>query len=268
MKDQRTGRTTSGGALDATWVQMFSDQLELPFEDRGEAPNVERSGQAAPASPIMTGSGDALMEVVLEGDNLRKALKRVQRNKGVAGIDGMTVDELPDYLRANWNRLREELLTDRYHPQAVRRHDIPKASGGSRTLGIPTVLDRFIQQAVLQVLQPIFDPTFSEHSYGFRPGRGAHGAVKSAQRYIQEGRLWVVDVDLEKFFDRVNHDVLMSRLARKIGDRSMLRLVRRYLEAGVMADGVVAQRYMGTPQGGPLTPRTQKITSNLIEQFL
>lgn len=252
---------------------MFSNQLELPFEDRGEAPNVERSGQAVMASPKETGSGSddngrALMEAVLDGKNLRQALSRVQRNKGAAGIDGMTVDELPDYLRANWHRLREELLTGRYHPQAVRRHDIPKASGGIRTLGIPTVLDRFIQQAVLQVLQPIFDMTFSEHSHGFRPGRSAHGAVRSAQRYIQEGHRWVVDVDLEKFFDRVNHDVLMSRLARKIGDRSMLRLVRRYLEAGVMADGVVVQRYMGTPQGGPLSPLLANVLLDEVDKEL
>jgi group II intron reverse transcriptase/maturase len=208
------------------------------------------------------------METVLDGTNLRQALKRVRKNKGAPGIDGMTTDELPDYLRANWHQIREDLLTGRYQPQSVRQHDIPKATGGTRTLGIPTVLDRFIQQGLLQVLQPIYDPTFSEHSHGFRPGRSAHGAVKTAQRYIQEGRRWVVDIDLEKFFDRVNHDILMGRLAKKVGDRRILKLVRRYLEAGVMADGVAVRRYMGTPQGGPLSPLLANILLDEIDQEL
>jgi group II intron reverse transcriptase/maturase len=208
------------------------------------------------------------METVLDGTNLRQALKRVRKNKGAPGIDGMTTDELPDYLRANWHQIREDLLTGRYQPQSVRQHDIPKATGGTRTLGIPTVLDRFIQQGLLQVLQPIYDPTFSEHSHGFRPGRSAHGAVKTAQRYIQEGRRWVVDIDLEKFFDRVNHDILMGRLAKKVGDRRILKLVRRYLEAGVMADGVAVRRYMGTPQGGPLSPLLANVLLDEIDQEL
>lgn len=267
MKDQRTGRTTFEEALSTVWVQK-SNQLELPFEGRGEAPRVERSGQTAPASSLRKGSGTGLMEAVLDGTNLRQALKRVRKNKGAPGIDGMTTDELPDYLIAHWQQIRGDLLTGRYRPQPVRRHDIPKASGGTRTLGIPTVLDRFIQQALLQVLQPIYDKTFSDHSHGFRPGRSAHGAVRTAQRYIQDGRRWVVDIDLEKFFDRVNHDILMSRLAKRIGDRRILRLVRRYLEAGVMADGVATRRYMGTPQGGPLSPLLANILLDEVDQEL
>ena len=274
MKDRTADRTWPTGILGHATVQM-SRQLELPFEDRGEAPTVGRSGQARTAFPNSEGSaaaeavagkgkaGDLTMEAVLETGNLRRALQRVRQNKGAPGIDHMTVDELPDYLRTDWVRLKEELLTGTYRPMAVRRHDIPKPSGGTRTLGIPTVVDRFIQQAILQVLQPAYDPTFSEHSHGFRPGRSAHDAVRSAQRFIQEGRRWVVDVDLEKFFDRVNHDVLMGRLAGRIEDRRMLGLIRSYLEAGMLADGVVMERYMGTPQGGPLTPQTQRVTSNL-----
>ncbi|NNE34552.1 MAG: group II intron reverse transcriptase/maturase [Rhodothermales bacterium] len=267
MKDQRTGRTTFDEALGPVWVQK-SNQLELPFEGRGEAPRARRSGQTRPASSLRTGSGTGLMEAVLDGTNLRAALKRVRKNKGAPGIDGMTTGELPDYLIANWHQIREDLLAGLYRPQAVRRHDIPKASGGTRTLGIPTVLDRFIQQALLQILQTIYDKTFSDHSHGFRPGRSAHGAVRTAQRYIQEGRRWVVDIDLEKFFDRVNHDILMGRLAKRIGDRRILGLVRGYLEAGVMADGVTARRYMGTPQGGPLSPLLANILLDEVDQEL
>jgi len=166
----------------------------------------------------------------------------------------MTVDELPEYLRQHWPHIREDLLAGRYVPQPVLRREIPKSDGGVRELGIPTVLDRLIQQAILQVLQPQWDPSFSDHSYGFRPGRRAHDAVCRAQQYIQSGRRVVVDVDLERFFDRVNHDVLMERVARRIADRRMLRLIRRYLEAGVMVHGVAVERHEGTPQGGPLSP--------------
>jgi group II intron reverse transcriptase/maturase len=196
------------------------------------------------------------MEAVCERRNLKAALQRVRDNRGSPGVDGVTVDELPDLLRAEWPRIREELLTGRYHPQPVRRVVIEKPDGGERELGIPTVLDRFIQQALLQVLQPRFDPTFSDHSYGFRPNRSAHDAVRRAQRYVQEGRRWVVDIDLEKFFDRVNHDILMGRLAKRIEDRRVLVLIRRYLEAGILAEGVVMDREEGTPQGGPITPPT------------
>ena len=194
------------------------------------------------------------MEKVVERGNAKRALKRVRQNKGSPGIDGMTVDELPRHLVENWEAIRARLLAGTYQPRPVKRQAIPKSGGGVRELGIPCVLDRFIQQAILQVLQPRFDPTFSEHSHGFRPGRNAHDAVCEAQRYIQEGRRWVVDVDLEKFFDRVNHDVLIGKLAKRIWDRRLLALIRHYLKAGIMANGVVMERYEGTPQGGPLSP--------------
>jgi group II intron reverse transcriptase/maturase len=196
------------------------------------------------------------------------ALKRVKENKGSPGIDGMTVDELPDWLRENWERIREELLAGTYQPQPVKRQLIPKRGGGQRELGIPTVLDRLIQQALLQVLQPIFEPEFSPHSYGFRPGRRAHDAVRRAQRYIQDGRRWVVDVDLERFFDRVNHDVLVGKLAKRIADKRVLRLIRRYLGAGLMLHGVVIERYEGTPQGGPLSPLLGNVLLDHVDQEL
>jgi RNA-directed DNA polymerase len=209
-----------------------------------------------------------LMEELVERENLKAALRRVRQNKGSPGIDGMTTEELLPYLRENWGRVREQLLAGTYRPQAVKRQEIPKRGGGTRVLGIPTVLDRFIQQAVLQVLQPRFDPTFSEHSYGFRPGRSAQQAIAKAQRYIEEGRRGVVDVDLEKFFDRVNHDVLMGRLAKRIEDKRVLRLIRRYLEAGVMANGVVIERHEGTPQGGPLSPLLANVLLDEVDQEL
>lgn len=208
------------------------------------------------------------MERVLSRPNLQAALKRVKQNKGGPGIDGMTVEELPDYLRDEWPVLREQLLAGHYQPQAVQRRAIPKSGGGMRELGIPTVLDRFIQQALLQVLQPAIDPSFSRHSYGFRPGRRAHEAVLAAQSYIQDGRRWVVDVDLEKFFDRVNHDVLMSKLAARIADRRVLGLIRRYLAAGVMAHGMVMERHEGTPQGGPLSPLLANVLLDEVDQAL
>ena len=253
-------------------MRQKSMQIELPLEDRGEAPNVRQSGEASPAAQGNERSGNdrprELMERVVERGNLLAALKRVRKNKGSPGIDGMGVDDLVPYLRENWERIRAELLAGSYQPSAVRRQEIPKSGGGVRQLGIPTVLDRFIQQAILQVLQPIFDPTFSEHSYGFRPGRRAHDAVCQAQRYVQSGRRWVVDVDLEKFFDRVNHDVLMSRLEKRIGDRRLLRVIRRYLEAGMLADGVVVERHEGTPQGGPLSPLLANVLLDEIDRKL
>ena len=246
-----------------------SIQLELPLEGRGEAPRAKRSGQATTATDADAHPGTvSLLELVLERENLLRALKRVRRNKGSPGVDGMTVDELPDYLRQVWPKLREDLLSGSYAPQPVRRQLIDKPGGGKRELGIPTVLDRFIQQAILQVLQPIFDVTFSEHSHGFRPGRRAHDAVREAQRYVQGGKRWVVDVDVEKFFDRVNHDVLMGRLARRIGDRQLLRLIRRYLVAGVMANGVVVERHEGTPQGGPLSPLLANVLLDEVDKEL
>jgi len=247
-------------------------QMELPLEDRGEAPNVRRSGEARPAAQGDERSGNGglkeLMEQVVERDNLKAALARVRKNKGSPGIDGMGVDQLVPFLGENWERIRAELLAGSYRPSAVKRQEIPKSGGGVRQLGIPTVLDRFIQQAILQVLQPLFDPTFSAHSYGFRPGRRAHDAVCQAQRYVQAGRRWVVDVDLEKFFDRVNHDVLMARLAKRIGDKRLLRVIRRYLEAGVLAEGVVVERHEGTPQGGPLSPLLANVLLDEVDQAL
>jgi RNA-directed DNA polymerase len=209
-----------------------------------------------------------LMELAVERQNCLAALKRVKANKGSPGIDGMTVDELPAHLKANWPRLREELLAGRYHPQPVKRVAIPKPGGGERELGIPTALDRFIQQLLLQVLQPRFDPTFCDASYGFRPGRRAHDAVRRAQAYVQEGRRFVVDVDLEKFFDRVNHDVLMGRLEKRIADKRMLGLIRRYLSAGVLAGGITSERHEGTPQGGPLSPLLANVLLDEIDKEL
>jgi group II intron reverse transcriptase/maturase len=209
-----------------------------------------------------------LLERVLSRPNLQAALKRVKQNKGSPGADGMTVEELPDHLREHWRALREQLLAGGYQPQVVRRHLIPKSGGGMRELGIPSVLDRFIQQALLQVLQPQIDPSFSRHSYGFRPGRRAHEAILAAQAYIQGGRRWVVDVDLEKFFDRVNHDVLMGKLAARIADRRVLGLIRRYLEAGVMVHGVAMERHEGTPQGGPLSPLLANVLLDGVDQEL
>lgn len=245
------------------------EQMELALDAGGEAPEGQRSGEAGPTTHGTVRSGDDdLMDRIVERSNLARALKRVRQNQGSAGIDGMTVDELVPYLREHWSAVREQLLAGRYRPSAVRQHQIPKAGGGMRSLGIPTVLDRFIQQAVLQVLQPRFDPTFSESSYGFRPGRSAHDAVCQAQRYVQSGRRWVVDVDLEKFFDRVNHDVLMGKLSQRITDRRVLALIRRYLEAGMMANGVVQERYEGTPQGGPLSPLLANVLLDEVDKEL
>ena len=244
-------------------------QLELPLEGRGEAPRCQRSGEASTAASGNERPGtDRLMEEVVQRGNAKAALKRVRQNKGSPGVDGMTVDELPEYLVENWEAIREQLLAGSYQPRPVKRQEIPKSGGGVRELGIPTVLDRFVQQAILQVLQPRFDPTFSEHSHGFRPGRRAHDAVCEAQRYIQEGRRVVVDVDLEKFFDRVNHDVLMGKLSGRVTDKRMLRLIRRYLEAGVMANGVVVERYEGTPQGGPLSPLLANVLLDEVDKEL
>jgi group II intron reverse transcriptase/maturase len=244
-------------------------EMELALEDRGEAPIAERSGEAGRAAQGKERSGShALMEGVVARENAVEALKRVRRNKGSPGIDGMTVEALEPYLYERWKAIRAHLLAGTYRPSAVKRQRIPKSGGGMRELGIPTVLDRFVQQLILQVLQPIFDPTFSEHSHGFRPGRRAHDAVRKAQQYIQDGRRWVVDVDLEKFFDRVNHDVLMGKLYNRIGDPRMLRIIRRYLEAGVMADGVVGERHEGTPQGGPLSPLLANVLLDEVDKEL
>jgi RNA-directed DNA polymerase len=247
-----------------------SQQLELALEGRGEAPRVQRSGEAPTTmnGDGRSGSDRRLMEMAVERTNAKAALKRVRQNRGSPGIDGMTVEDLPTYLVTEWEAIREQLLAGTYQPQPVKRQEIEKRGGGTRQLGIPTVLDRFIQQCLLQVLQPRFDPSFSEHSFGFRPGRRAHDAVCAAQRYIQEGRRWVVDVDLERFFDRVNHDVLMGRLAKRIADPRVLGLIRRYLEAGIMANGVVMERYEGTPQGGPLSPLLANVLLDEVDKEL
>jgi RNA-directed DNA polymerase len=250
-------------------MRQKTRQLVLPLEGRGEAPRSQRSGEASTAANGNERPGtDHLMEEVVQRGNAKAALKRVRQNKGSPGVDGMTVDELPEYLAEHWDEIREQLLAGTYQPKPVKRQEIPKSGGGVRELGIPTALDRFVQQAILQVLQPRFDPTFSEHSHGFRPGRRAHDAVCEAQRYIQDGRRVVVDVDLEKFFDRVNHDVLMGKLAGRIEDKRMLGLIRRYLEAGIMANGVVVEREEGTPQGGPLSPLLANVLLDEVDKEL
>jgi RNA-directed DNA polymerase len=209
------------------------------------------------------------MEEVCERENLKQALKRVKANKGAPGVDGMTVQALPAYLREHWPTIRATLLNGTYQPQPVRRVEIPKPDGGGvRKLGIPSALDRFVQQAVLQVLQRRWDPTFSDSSYGFRPGRSAHQAVARAQGYIQAGHRWVVDLDLAQFFDRVNHDILMSRVARRVGDKRMLKLIRAFLTAGVLENGLVSATDEGTPQGGPLSPLLSNLMLDDLDRLL
>jgi len=209
-----------------------------------------------------------LMEAAVERSNMLWAYERVVKNEGAPGVDGLTVAEFKPWLQAHWPSVRQALLTGEYMPAAVRKVEIPKPQGGVRTLGIPTVLDRLIQQSLNQVLQPLFDPEFSQSSYGFRPGRDAHQAVKAAQSYVAEGKRWVVDLDLEKFFDRVNHDVLMARVARKVKDERVLKLIRRYLEAGLMEGGIATARAEGTPQGGPLSPLLSNILLDDLDREL
>lgn len=212
---------------------------------------------------------EQLMEAVVERENLWSALKQVERNSGAAGVDKMTAQQLRAYLREHWLRIKGELLAGAYQPLPVRKVEIPKAGGkGMRMLGIPTVIDRLIQQALHQVLSPLFELNFSESSYGFRPNRSAQQAVLKAREYVREGRRWVVDIDLEKFFDRVNHDVLMSRLARRIKDKRVLRLIRRYLQAGMMSEGLTTARREGTPQGGPLSPLLSNILLDELDKEL
>ena len=240
-------------------------QMVLAFTDEGrsEAPKARREGTESLTakrtceSPAMPEPG---MEEVCGRENCLRALRRVKANKGSPGIDGRKVSELPGYLKQHWPAIREQLLSGTYQPQPVKRVEIAKPDGGVRKLGIPTVLDRFIQQAVMQVLQGRWDPTFSEHSHGFRPQRSAHQAVAKAQQYIAAGNRWVVDLDLEKFFDRVNHDRLMAAIARRVNDKRMLKLMRAFLESGVMENGLVSAVEEGTPQGGPLSP----LLSNLV----
>ncbi len=249
------------------------NQLVLAFmeESRSEAPTASVEGTESSAgkrgteSPAIT---EQLMEEVCERGNCKQALKRVKANKGSAGVDGMTVQQLPEYLKQHWPAIREQLLSGTYKPQPVKRVEIPKPDGGVRKLGIPTVLDRFIQQAVMQVLQGRWDRTFSDHSYGFRPGRSAHQAVAAAQQYIAEGYRWCVDLDLEKFFDRVSHDKLMARIEIRVSDRRLLKLIRAFLKAGVMEGGLVSPVDEGTPQGGPLSPLLSNIVLDEFDREL
>ena len=249
------------GQRQKNWPQQ--GVLAFPAEGRSEAPKAAGQGtetlMAKRRTESLAGS-ERLMEEVCELENCKQALQRVKANKGRPGIDGMTVDELPGYLKQHEREIGEQLRSGTYRPQPVRRVEIAKPDGGVRKLGIPTVLDRFVQQAVLQVLQKRWDPTFSEHSHGFRPGHSAKQAVHEAQQYMAEGYRWVVDLDLEKFFDRVNHDRLLAAVAARVADKRMLKLIRAFLEAGVMEDGLVSPVDEGTPQGGPLSP----LLSNLV----
>jgi len=251
--------------------QKTQQELDSGRGATGEARSAPSQGVEACAAgaslerPAVTGPS---MEAVVERENLKKALAQVKRNKGAAGIDGMSVGDLPTYLKEHWPAIRVQLLEGTYRPQPVRRVEIPKASGGMRLLGIPTVLDRFIQQAVMQVLQADWDGTFSETSFGFRPGRSAHQAVEQAQAYIASGHGFVVDIDLEKFFDRVNHDILMGLVAKRVADKRLLKLIRGFLTAGVMEGGLVSPTEEGTPQGGPLSPLLSNLMLDVLDKEL
>src|SRR4249920_3843519 len=248
-------------------------QMQLDFSSalRGEAREAGREGTESPGARNGTenpASTNRLMEEVCERENLKAALQRVKANQGSPGVDGMTVGGIKDYLKQHWPAIREQLLSGTYKPQPVKRVEIPKPDGGVRKLGIPAVLDRFIQQAVMQVLQRRWDRTFSEHSYGFRPKRSAHQAVAAAQQYIAEGYRWVVDLDLEKFFDRVNHDRLLAKIAERVSDKRLLKLIRAFLRAGVMENGLVSPAEEGTPQGGPLSPLLSNIVLDELDKEL
>src|SRR6266536_2816439 len=248
-------------------------QLELDFSSAltGEAREAGREGTEASGATNGTekpASTNRLMEEVCERENLKAALRRVKANKGSPGVDGMTVIGIKDYLKQHWPAIREQLLSGTYEPKPVRRVEIAKPDGGVRKLGIPTVLDRFVQQAVMQVLQKQWDRTFSDSSYGFRPGRSTHQAVAQAQRYIGAGYGWVVDLDLEKFFDRVHHDKLMGQIAKRVEDKRLLKLIRAFLNAGVMENGLVSPSVEGTPQGGPLSPLLSNIVLDELDREL
>jgi len=244
------------------------DSSGRPAEGQGEARSFTGIDEACRPRQELDGTGPGLLLTVLARDNLQRAMKKVRSNKGVAGVDGLDIDQTAQLLRTRWPDIRQSLLAGTYRPQPVRRVMIPKPGGGERELGIPTVTDRLIQQALLQVLQPILDPGFSRHSYGFRPGRSAHDAVLAAQSYVQSGRQVVVDVDLEKFFDRVDHDILIDRLRKKVPDRGVIRLVRAYLNAGIMDGDVVERRTRGTPQGGPLSPLLANLLLDEVDKAL
>jgi RNA-directed DNA polymerase len=245
-----------------------SARAERSGEAPGEAGRKPDSDEAGTPRHETGNTGSALLKVALTRGNLLQAFKRVRASKGAAGVDGLDIDQTSRQLVTTWPTLREQLLQGTYRPSPVRRVTIPKPDGGERELGIPTVTDRLIQQALLQVLQPILDPTFSKHSYGFRPGRRAHEAVLAAQAYVQSGRRVVVDVDLEKFFDRVNHDILIDRLQKRIPDAGVIQLIRAYLNSGIMRDGVVREREQGTPQGGPLSPLLANVLLDEVDKEL
>ena len=235
---------------------------------RGEAVGDPASEETGGPRHGNEGTGSALLQAALTRENLKQAFKRVRANKGAVGVDGLDIDQTARNLVTGWRGMREQLLSGTYRPSPVRRVMIPKPDGSQRELGIPTVTDRLIQQALLQVLQPLLDPTFSEHSYGFRPGRRAHDAVLAAQSYVQSGRRIVVDVDLTKFFDRVNHDILIDRLQKRIADAGVIRLIRAYLNSGIMEGGVAIERHEGTPQGGPLSPLLANVLLDEVDQEL
>ena len=249
-------------------MRQMSASAERSGVGQGEALSDPGSDEVTRPRPEAKGTGPGLLDAALARENMQQAWKRVRANKGAAGIDGLDIDQTAERLRSAWPTIREQLLYGTYRPQPVRRVTIPKPDGGERELGIPTVTDRLIQQALLQVLQPILDPTFSPHSYGFRPGRSALEAVQAAQAYVQSGRRVVVDVDLEKFFDRVNHDILMDRVQKRIGDAGVIRLIRAYLNSGIMMDGVVQERVVGTPQGGPLSPLLANVLLDEVDKEL
>ena len=246
----------------------MSASAERSGVGQGEALSEPVSDEATRPRHEAENMGPGLLGAVLARENMQQAWKRVRSNKGAAGIDELDIDQTADRLRSEWPAIREQLLSGTYRPSPVRRVTIPKPDGGERELGIPTVTDRLIQQALLQVLQPMLDPTFSQHSHGFRPGRSAHGAILAAQAYVQSGRRVVVDVDLEKFFDRVNHDILIDLVQRRIGDAGVIRLIRAYLNSGIMMDGVVQERVMGTPQGGPLSPLLANVLLDEVDKEL
>src|SRR3954447_23268575 len=252
---RRAGRQMSASAERSGRGQ--GEALSKPDSDEARRPHLEAEN-----------TGPGLLSAVLARENMQQAWKRVRANKGAAGVDGLDIDQTGERLRTEWPAIREQLLSGTYRPMPVRRVMIPKPDGGERELGIPTVTDRLIQQALLQVLQPMLDPLFSHHSYGFRPGRSAHQAVLAAQAYVQSGRRVVVDVDLEKFFDRVNHDILIDRVQKRIGDAGVIRLIRAYLNSGIMKDGVVQERVTGTPQGGPLSPLLANVLLDEVDKEL
>ena len=249
-------------------LRQMPAQAGRMVEACGETARAAVSDEACGSGHETQNTGSSLLDAALTRENLKRAFKRVRSNKGAAGVDGLDIDQTARHLVTAWPAIREQLLKGTYRPSPVRRVTIPKPDGGERELGIPTVTDRLIQQALLQVLQPVLEPTFSEHSYGFRPGRRAHDAVLAAQSYVQSGRRIVVDVDLEKFFDRVNHDILIDRLQKRIGDAGVIRLIRAYLNSGIMDDGVVQQRNQGTPQGGPLSPLLANVLLDEVDREL